>query len=220
MHIVLCAIHDSLATAFEHAFRDLPHVTVHRGDILALDADALVSPANSFGWMDGGIDLHYRHRFGIDIERRAMEAAAHEPDCELAVGDAVVLPTGDARIPHLIMAPTMRFPQPVPASDNAYRAFSAALIAAQQNGFERILAPGMCTGAGRMPPYQAALQMARAYRELFIPPSVGSPHQGSGDVLRAGRHDIRLGTSFASRHVQTIRTTLVSVHARPLAQHS
>ena len=39
-------------------------VEIVHGDIFSRPADALVSPANSFGFMDGGIDLAYSRRFG------------------------------------------------------------------------------------------------------------------------------------------------------------
>ncbi len=34
---------------------------------LDVKCDAVVSPANSFGFMDGGIDLIYSHRFGTNL---------------------------------------------------------------------------------------------------------------------------------------------------------
>ena len=37
-------------------------------EILESSADAIVSPANSFGYMDGGIDLVYLHRFGWELQ--------------------------------------------------------------------------------------------------------------------------------------------------------
>ena len=42
------------------------HMKVSQGDIFngAPVADAIVSPANSFGFMDGGIDYCYSEHFG------------------------------------------------------------------------------------------------------------------------------------------------------------
>src|SRR4051794_29788946 len=45
LRIVLAAIEDDLADAWERHCGDLPDVTVHRGPILDLAVDAVVSPA-------------------------------------------------------------------------------------------------------------------------------------------------------------------------------
>ncbi|RKU03360.1 hypothetical protein C7H84_09475 [Burkholderia sp. Nafp2/4-1b] len=166
MTVTLCAVDAALYPAFVDAFANETDVTVVYDDILNLSGDAIVSPANSFGWMDGGIDLLYRNRFGVAIERRAIEAAANHDGCAIPVGSATTVATDDTFIPWLILAPTMRYPQPVPASDHAYLAFRAALTEACARQFEHVLSPGMCTGVGRMHPVQAAAQMARAYREF------------------------------------------------------
>jgi O-acetyl-ADP-ribose deacetylase (regulator of RNase III) len=42
----------------------LDFVTVHQVSILDVACDAVVSPANSFGFMDGGIDAVYLSLFG------------------------------------------------------------------------------------------------------------------------------------------------------------
>ncbi|WP_175784242.1 macro domain-containing protein [Burkholderia ambifaria] len=172
MKLTLCATSAALADAFRSAFAEFDDVEVMLDDILKFQADAVVSPANSFGWMDGGIDLHYRNHFGLDLERRVVAEIAQRPNCMLLVGEAIVVPTGDGAIPSLIVAPTMCVPSVVANSDNAYRAFSAALRAAKSQGFAHVLSPGMCTGVGRMPPHQAAAQMARAWREHISPASI------------------------------------------------
>ena len=64
MRITLTATDDALASAWEQHCGDLESVRVHRGSILDVDCDAVVSPANSFGFMDGGIDMAYSQHFG------------------------------------------------------------------------------------------------------------------------------------------------------------
>ena len=83
-------------------------VTVTEEDIFELGADALVSPANSFGFMDGGIDHQISERLGWHIQDLVQKAIRARPLGELLVGEAIVVPTGDAQTPWLIAAPTMR----------------------------------------------------------------------------------------------------------------
>jgi hypothetical protein len=51
------AIDAPLAEAWRKFCGHFECVSIHHGSILDLDIDAVVSPANSFGFMDGGIDV-------------------------------------------------------------------------------------------------------------------------------------------------------------------
>ncbi len=50
--------------AVVEAWRAVGLEEAHCGSIFDYPAVAIVSPANSFGFMDGGIDLAYSERFG------------------------------------------------------------------------------------------------------------------------------------------------------------
>lgn len=155
--------------AWRTHFRGLPDVEIGHGDIFDAGADAIVSPANSFGFMDGGIDLAYTGRFGWDLQDRLRETLRREHGGELPVGQAIVVETFDPQMPYLVSAPTMRVPSDVSGTVNAYLALRAALIAARafnrrsETPIRSVLCPGMCTAIGRMPPERAARQMAAAY---------------------------------------------------------
>src|SRR5580765_6781019 len=107
MKIILAAVEDELADAWRRHCGDLPDVSVHHGSILDLSVDALVSPANSFGFMDGGIDLLYSHRFGLEVQDRLQEQIRTRHHGEFLVGAAELVETGDPGIPFVIAAPTM-----------------------------------------------------------------------------------------------------------------
>ena len=115
--------------------------------------------------MDGGIDLEYLRHFGFWLEARLKGAIAKLPGGRLAVGEALVVPTENAEIPYMISAPTMRYPGPVPHTQNAYLAFSAVLQIAKRHGYDCILCPGLATLTGRMAPTESARQMRRAWDE-------------------------------------------------------
>jgi hypothetical protein len=61
-------INAAVVEAWEQAFLDAPDVLISQGDIFENTADAIISPANSFGYMDGGIDLVYSKYFGWALE--------------------------------------------------------------------------------------------------------------------------------------------------------
>jgi O-acetyl-ADP-ribose deacetylase (regulator of RNase III) len=166
-------ISKDVVSAWEAEFADETEVHVSHGDIFALKADAVVSPANSFGYMDGGIDLVYSNFFGWDLEARLRELLAERHFGELPVGQAVVVPTRHESIPYLVSAPTMRVPSTISRTLNVYLAFRAALIAvlahnnAENSPISSLLVPGLGTGVGDMPPGRAARQMKRAYRAIL-----------------------------------------------------
>jgi len=167
--IILCDVLPNLVRAWQRTFAACPEVGIQRGDLLEVEADAYVSPANSYGIMDGGIDAVLSGRFPR-VERR-VQAAIAQVGRLLPVGRALVVETGDDSVPYLVCAPTMELPSRVAHTSNAYQAMLAALTAVEQfnaendNAISSIAIPGLCTGVGAMEPEIAALQMARAYSE-------------------------------------------------------
>jgi O-acetyl-ADP-ribose deacetylase (regulator of RNase III) len=116
--------------------------------------------------MDGGIDAVYVRHFGPGVERAVQDAIARRPGGLVPVGAAVLVGTGDARIPYLIAAPTMEAPQRVEAQ-HCYRATRAALRVAREHSalVSKLFFPGMGTGVGAVPPQDAAQEMAAAYAD-------------------------------------------------------
>jgi len=152
IEIHLCALDSEMARAWSSVFGSQPNVWIHEGDILTRKADAILSPANSFGFMDGGIDLAYLNFFGWDLQDRLQETLRREHAGELPVGDAVVVPTHHAGIPYLVSAPTMRVPDRIANTVNVYLAFRAALLAVNAaKGIRSLLSPALGTGVGAMP---------------------------------------------------------------------
>ena len=165
LEILLYALDLKLAYAWRREFDDCPHVRVVEGSILETEADAIVSPANSFGFMDGGLDLKLSERFGWDVERRVRDVILRDYDGELPVGNAVVVRTDDPKVPWLISAPTMRVPMDVSKTANAHLAFRAILRALRDRDepIRSVACSGLGTGEGRMSPEVCARQMRFAY---------------------------------------------------------
>jgi O-acetyl-ADP-ribose deacetylase (regulator of RNase III) len=165
MQLHLVDQESKLVEAWEEHFKDCPEVAVVQGDILAIAHNSIVSPANSFGLMDGGIDLTYIEFFGTQLQVVVLDAISHRSEGMLPVGASVVVKTGNPRIQYLIVAPTMMVPELVPAS-NCFFAMSAVLRAADNYpGITDVYCPGLATGIGCVPFDVAASEMANAYRK-------------------------------------------------------
>jgi O-acetyl-ADP-ribose deacetylase (regulator of RNase III) len=174
MELHLKAYDDAMAHAWEQYFGEFENVRVSTGDILREKADAIVSPANSFGYMDGGLDLLYSQHFGWDLERRLRTRLLDEHDGELPVGQAVIVETGSSSIRYLISAPTMRVPMNIADTPNVYLAFRATLRALREHdrlhpgSIRSVLCPALGTGEGRMPYDRCAWQMYYAYAVCIL----------------------------------------------------
>jgi O-acetyl-ADP-ribose deacetylase (regulator of RNase III) len=182
MNIILAATDKSLAEAWRRFCSDLPDVKIHEGSILEAKCDAVVSPANSFGFMDGGIDLAYSRFFGWHVQERLQLAIAERHHGELVVGNAEIVETEHPGIPFLVAAPTMRVPMILRDSVNPYLAARAALLLVRHGVFcagpfrgepirscvTTLAFPGLGTGVGRVGPNTCALQVRTAIEDVVL----------------------------------------------------
>jgi len=176
--LVLCAVSEPLAQAWEAAIDGRPDVRVHRGSVLEVAAQAVVSPANSFGWMRGGIDAVYAQAFPA-VEQHVRSAVLAYHGGELPVGEALIVPTGVSEPPWLICAPTMRNPGELLPPDTVHPYLAArAVLRLWRNGtlddgeqvksaVRTIALPGMGTGVGGVTPETCARQVVAAWDEVM-----------------------------------------------------
>lgn len=180
LHLHLADDAGDVVHALRKAFSDHPEVEVLECDILGVAKDTLVSPANSYGHMDGGIDLAYMEHFGWDLQRVVLEEIDRVSGGFVRVGSAVVVETGLPIVHRLIVAPTMEQPGPVGPA-NAFFAMSALLrVAGEHPEVEHVYTPGLATGVGRVEPEDAAREMEAAYSKwkARVLANPGSPGEG------------------------------------------
>ena len=171
LRINLVHVDELLGRAWEKYFSEYDNVGIIDGDITKIKCDAVVSPANSFGFMDGSLDYVLSERFGWHIQEDLQKKIFDSDEGELLVGKSMTLETGDDAVPYLISAPTMRVPMNfnIATSINAYLAMKAILIACKNNNnIQSVSIPGLCTGCGRMPYHIAAKQMFLAFEEIVL----------------------------------------------------
>lgn len=167
----------AVARALAGAFADAAGVEVVEGDLRDADCAAIVSPANSFGDMGGGIDKAIDDLHGGLAQRAVMAAIADHFLGELPVGMALIVELPGPRFPFVVAAPTMRVPGRVAGTLNAYLAMRAALVAVVRHNAEALatggrtipslVASGLGTGVGGMDPAEAAAQMRAAYDSVL-----------------------------------------------------
>jgi O-acetyl-ADP-ribose deacetylase (regulator of RNase III) len=159
----------TLVEAWRGEFARYPSVAILHDSIFNVDADTLVSPANSFGVMDGGLDGKLRDFFGASIEQVVRRYIAEHLHGELPVGLACIAETGHARYRYLISAPTMRCPGDVSRTINAYLAMKALLNVAMGHAAPlHVAVPGLCALTGGMSAPMVARQMRIAYERAVL----------------------------------------------------
>lgn len=177
--LVLCATDQPLAAAWAAVTDRMgPRVRTYQGSILDVHADAVVSPANSHGWIRGGLDAVYERAFP-DLEQRVRSAVLAYHGGEVPIGEALAVPTCVVRPRWLISAPTVREPGDQLPDDTVHPYLAARAVfllwrdgTLEQTGparaaIETIAMPGLGTGVGGLAPDICAHQVAAAWSEVF-----------------------------------------------------
>jgi O-acetyl-ADP-ribose deacetylase (regulator of RNase III) len=165
LQLSLVDVDGDVVAALRSAFARWPEVVVTEGDLVAVAENTVVSPANAYGLMDGGIDAAYAEAIP-NVQRLVRDAIARRPEGHLPLGAAVLVRVPHARIGYVIAATTMEMPEAVDAA-NAYRAMRAVLrvAASAPEHVRSVYCPGLCTGVGMVPAEDAAAAMASAYAD-------------------------------------------------------
>lgn len=162
-----------VAHSLSVAFSDADQVEVVEGNLLDLNCEAIVSPANSFGDMGGGIDKVIDDFHKGAAQSSVMAAIAEQFFGELPVGAALIVDLATDRWPYIIAAPTMRVPQNVGNTINAYLSMRAALVAVLKYrspkgiSIRSLAMPDLATGVGGMDYAAASQQMKAAYDSVI-----------------------------------------------------
>ena len=135
-------------------------IQIQKGDITKVKADAIVNPANSYGWMGGGSAGAIKKNGGEEIEKEIIDKAP------LEIGKAVATTAGKLPYKAVIHAPTMESPAEKAMDYNVEMAVRGALLLADDQGFKTIAMPGMGTGIGDFPKDKAAKIMIAEIKRL------------------------------------------------------
>lgn len=135
----------------------------------------VVSPANSFGMMDGGYDeairQFYLNECNTDIISFVQTSIGIEYGGEQPIGTCLSVGSFGKSVPMLYHIPTMRFPMDVSHTNNAYMAMKSLILQVIKDeeeyqiygNVDEIIVPIFCGGYGHMPTYQALWQMNLAW---------------------------------------------------------
>ncbi|MBE1589148.1 macro domain-containing protein [Nonomuraea angiospora] len=170
LKVVLVDVNAKVVQEWLAAFADTPEVEIHKGSIVSEQVDAWVSPTNSRGRMDGGVDAVIKRHLGAGIQLRVQRAIRDRFDGSLPVGSAVCVPSGATNPKFLISTPTMELSaQDVSETLNVAMACAAAFQAIhmqnekEPDSIKSVALVGMGAATGQVPPKVCANLMWTGY---------------------------------------------------------
>lgn len=170
VRVSLVDINPKMTKAWRATFEENPEVDVIDGSMLDQQVSAWVSPTNSKGSMDGGLDLVVKKHLGSGIESSVQKEIRTRYGGSLPIGHAVAVPTGRNMPAYLISTPTM-----VGSSDDVSDTLNVALACAaafqmvhmqnsrQPGSIRSVALPGLGAQTGRVPVEICADLMWTAY---------------------------------------------------------
>lgn len=176
MNFTFVDINEELTNAWEKVFDGIENIDIRNESIFSLSCDAIVSPANSYGYMNGGIDFAISKNLGWHVEKKLQEKIRKKYFGELLIGQADIIETDHQLFPYLVSAPTMRHPMTINRTPNVYLAMRAILLLLKYGRLESgelikekvksIAIPGLGTGVGQVQPLVCARQMRIAWEDV------------------------------------------------------
>lgn len=185
MRVVICCIQSDAFQVFENAFRDVSNCQVRKTSITQVtDVDCMATTANSFGRMDGGVDgsvnaLMTTYEPTLDYFHLRVQALVEDRFCgEQPVGTTLIVPTGHPKVRWVAHMPTMRVPEDVSHTLNAYLAFRSLLTeilwhnktldSSNSKYIHSVVCAPCCTSSGSMALEESARQMRAAWDSVFV----------------------------------------------------
>lgn len=168
--VVLCDINPKMVKAWRETFEENPEVEIMQGSMTDMQTSAWVTPTNSAGRMDGGLDLVIKSFLGVKIEKLVQQQIKAQHGGALPVGRTTCVPTGKVAPAFLISTPTMvGSNEDISDTLNVALACAAAFQAvhtqneAEPGSVRSVALPGLGANTGKVPVEICADLMWTAY---------------------------------------------------------
>jgi O-acetyl-ADP-ribose deacetylase (regulator of RNase III) len=107
VRVILVDVNPKMVAAWRATFEENPEVDIVSGSMLEEQVSAWVTPTNSKGSMDGGLDAVIKKHLGAKIEAAVQKEIARLHGGSMPVGHATCVETGRDMPRYLISTPTM-----------------------------------------------------------------------------------------------------------------
>jgi O-acetyl-ADP-ribose deacetylase (regulator of RNase III) len=169
MKIILLDRNIEMTLWWRAFFREAQNVEVVCSDFIqfmkSTPVECTVSPANSFGLMDGGYDAAITEWFGEELQQRVQQHIIDELHGEQLVGTSFIIEIANSN-QYLIHTPTMRTPQIIRDPLVIYNCMRSCLITAMENNIQSVVIPAFGAAVGQVPYNLVAELMYKAYCQI------------------------------------------------------
>lgn len=129
------------------------------------DVECIVSPANSYGIMNGGYDYAISDYLGWDFQEKVQQYIKDNYFGEQLVGTSFIIDAPNGK--KMIHTPTMKLPEKIIDSRVVYNAMRATLMCALENNINSIVIPLFGAGTGGVPINNVCEHMLKAYKQIL-----------------------------------------------------
>ena len=173
MKIYLLDINPHMTKAWEAYFKDIDDVEIVNTDfdnfMFDYTVDAVVSPANAFGLMDGGYDKAIIDFLGERAQTNVFTMLNAVYNGYQPIGTCLSVPFGEHIILH---TPTMRTPEVIIDHRVIFDCTRSCLLEANKRKCKSIVIPAFGGLTGRVPYDTIARLMFFAYEQLHHEPKL------------------------------------------------
>jgi O-acetyl-ADP-ribose deacetylase (regulator of RNase III) len=132
------------------------------------EVECVVSPANSYGLMDGGYDFAITDYFGEELPKKVQKYLLENLCGEQPVGTSIMVDINEKQ--KLIHTPSMRIPSHIKDPLVVYNCMRTCLMLAKQNKIKSIVIPAFGGACGNVNFSVIAEMMFNAYTQVSNPP--------------------------------------------------
>lgn len=128
------------------------------------EVECVVSPANSYGLMDGGYDLAITDYFGLNLSNKVQKYLLENLYGEQPVGTSIIVDINEKQ--KLIHTPTMRIPSHIKDPMVIYNCMRTCLMLAKEKKINSIVIPGFGGACGNVKYSVIAEMMFQGYKQV------------------------------------------------------
>ena len=169
--VYLIDINPTIVDALKKEFASYDEVHIIHDDFAHFidthkDIECIVSPANSFGYMNGGYDAAITDYFGLEVEKEVRRYIDKYLFGEQPIGTSIMVPIPNTD-KKLIHTPTMRLPSPIKEPLIIYQCMRTTMMMAVTNKIHSIVIPAFGGSTGQVPPSLIAKYMCSGYEQVL-----------------------------------------------------
>ena len=210
LKIYLLDINKEMTDVWKRFFKDIPNIEIHNSDFNSFmkaheDIEGIVSPANSFGLMDGGYDKAIIDYLGPQAQSNVLTMLNLIYYGEQPVGTCLAVPFWKYTILH---TPTMRTPGKILDRTVIYFCMRSVLLTCIKANIKSVVIPAFGGCTGQMDKREIANMMRLAYEQITNRPK----EMDWNSILRFENYEVTQHSHAEGYNVNSLNPNFTVYH--------